>query len=67
MNVLEKVTGLRVRMAQEGARKYFAGLLRVVDNTVQIHADFAPHVRSPFPRVKCLFRFPKNRKTDWNV
>ena len=45
MNVLEKATGLPVRMAQEGERKYFAGLLRVVDNTVQIHADFAPHVR----------------------
>ena len=33
INVLEKATGLPVRMAQEGERKYFAGLLRVVDNT----------------------------------
>ena len=47
MDVLEKATGLPVRIAQESERKYFAGLLRFVDNTVQIHADFAPHVRSP--------------------
>lgn len=32
-NVLEKAPGLPVRMAQEGERKYFAGLLRVGDNT----------------------------------
>lgn len=33
MNVLEKAPGLPVRMAQEGEPKYFAGLLRAVDNT----------------------------------
>lgn len=36
MDVLEKATGLPVRMAQESERRYFAGLLRVVDNTAQI-------------------------------
>ena len=52
INVLTQATGFPVRMAQEGEREYFAGLLRVVDNTVQIHADFAPHVRSPLVRSK---------------
>ena len=47
MTVLNKASDLPVRMAQEGDRKYFAGNLRVVDNTVSIHADFAPHVRNP--------------------
>lgn len=47
MSVLNKTTGLPVRMAQEAGLDYFAGLLRVVDNTVQIHADYAPHVRPP--------------------
>ena len=44
MNILRQATGLQVRMASEGERQYFAGILRVVDNTVSIHADFAPHV-----------------------
>lgn len=44
MSVLRHTTGLPVRLAREDEREYFAGLLRVVDNTVQIHADFAPNV-----------------------
>ncbi len=44
MTILRKVTGLQVRMASEGERQYFDGNLRVVDNNVSIHADFAPHV-----------------------
>ena len=44
MTVLNKVTGLPVRMTSEGDRQYFAGNLRVVDNNISINADFAPKV-----------------------
>lgn len=47
MTVLNEASGLPVRMAKEGEREYFAGNLRVVDNNINIHADFAPHVRNP--------------------
>jgi hypothetical protein len=42
--ILQETTGLEIRVAQEGERKYFAGLLRVVDNYIQIHPDYAPYV-----------------------
>lgn len=48
MTVLKEASGLSVRMTKEGERKYFAGNLRVVDNNISIHADFAPHVREPY-------------------
>ena len=41
-SILQEKTGLPVRMAKEGDREYFAGLVRVVDNTIQIHADYGP-------------------------
>ena len=44
MDALREATRLPVRMAKEEDREYFAGLLRVMDNAVQCHADFAPHV-----------------------
>ena len=55
MDALRETTGLPVRLAKEEDREYFAGLLRVMDNAVQCHADFAPHVCAspvlspPFP------------------
>lgn len=42
-DMLEKTTGLKTRIAQEGNLKYFAGLLRAVDNYIQIHPDYAPY------------------------
>ena len=50
MDALREATRLPVRMAKEEDREYFAGLLRVMDNAVQCHADFAPHV-CPSPLV----------------
>ena len=42
--LLERTTGLKTRIAREGQLSYFAGLLRVVDNYIQIHPDYAPYV-----------------------
>jgi hypothetical protein len=47
--LLAQTSGLPVRTAMEGEREYFAGLLRTVNSTALIHADFAPYVRSPNP------------------
>ncbi len=44
--VLQDATGLETRVAREGDRDYFAGLLRVVNNYIQIHSDYAPYVRN---------------------
>lgn len=44
--VLTEVTGLPVRVAMEGGRDYFAGMLRAMDHGVQIHADYGPYVSS---------------------
>ncbi|KAE9963087.1 hypothetical protein BLS_009702 [Venturia inaequalis] len=41
--MLHEKSGLRVRIAREGTRDYFAGLLRAVDNAIQIHPDYAPY------------------------
>ncbi|KAF9882703.1 hypothetical protein FE257_005511 [Aspergillus nanangensis] len=41
---LECASGLPVRVAREDEEKeYFAGLLRVINGSAQIHADFGPH------------------------
>ncbi|KAG8161537.1 hypothetical protein KVR01_008524 [Diaporthe batatas] len=39
---LRKATGLPVRLATEGDREYFAGVVRALDSGIQIHADYAP-------------------------
>ncbi|EKG14423.1 hypothetical protein MPH_08412 [Macrophomina phaseolina MS6] len=41
--ILQQASGLPVRLACEGEKEYFAGLLRVVDEGIQIHADYAPY------------------------
>jgi hypothetical protein len=41
--LVAEVSGLPVRIAQEGDRKYFAGLLRMINSSALIHADFAPY------------------------
>jgi hypothetical protein len=43
-----------VRIAQEGDRKYFAGMLRMINSSALIHADFAPYVS-----CSSIFIFPK--------
>lgn len=43
-NTLERVIGLPVRIAQEGDREYFAGLLRLINRSALLHADFGPYV-----------------------
>lgn len=43
---LQEITGLETRIALEGDKKYFCGLLRVVDNYIQIHPDFGQYVSS---------------------
>ena len=42
--LLQKTTGLTTRIAREGDQEYFAGLLRAVDNYIQIHPDYGPYV-----------------------
>jgi hypothetical protein len=42
--ILQQTTGLETRIAHEGDKKYFAGLLRVVDKYIQIHADYGLYV-----------------------
>lgn len=42
---LGKATGMQVRLATEGDREYFAGVIRALDSGIQIHADYAPFVR----------------------
>ena len=60
MTVLNKASGHPVRMAQEDEGAYFAGNLRIVDNTANTHADFAPHVRKPLIQpISAWFRGPK--------
>ncbi|KAI1342747.1 hypothetical protein F5Y15DRAFT_428705 [Xylariaceae sp. FL0016] len=41
--ILEKVAGIPVRIATEGDRRYFAGLLRVINSSALIHSDYAPY------------------------
>ncbi|KAF2018302.1 hypothetical protein BU24DRAFT_345926 [Aaosphaeria arxii CBS 175.79] len=40
---LQEIMGLETRIALEGDKKYFCGLLRVVDNYIQIHPDFGQY------------------------
>lgn len=42
---LRNATGMPVRLAVEGEREYFAGVVRALDSGIQIHADYAPFVR----------------------
>lgn len=42
---LRKATGMPVRLATEGDKEYFAGVVRALDSGIQIHADYAPFVR----------------------
>ncbi|KAI3317694.1 hypothetical protein HD806DRAFT_514017 [Xylariaceae sp. AK1471] len=41
--LLQEATGLETRVAREGDRTYFAGLLRAVNDYIQIHSDYAPY------------------------
>jgi hypothetical protein len=42
---LQSVSGMAVRVANEGDREYFAGVLRAVDRGIGVHADCAIYVR----------------------
>ena len=42
--LVAEASGLPVRVAQEGDREYFAGLLRMINSSALIHADYAPYV-----------------------
>ncbi|KAI0521400.1 hypothetical protein F5B22DRAFT_634765 [Xylaria bambusicola] len=41
--LLQEATGLETRVAHEGDRSYFAGLIRAVNDYIQIHSDYAPY------------------------
>ncbi|EMR71343.1 putative signal transduction protein [Eutypa lata UCREL1] len=41
--VLQEATGIETRVAREDGRPYFAGMLRVVSNYIQIHSDYGPY------------------------
>ena len=43
-DALQRMSGPEVKIAREDDQEYFAGLLRVVDKSIQIHADYAPYV-----------------------
>lgn len=43
-DALCQATGMTVRLAKEGDREYFAGVVRAIDSGIQIHADHAPYV-----------------------
>lgn len=45
MDKLRETTGMNVRLAREGEKEYFAGVLRAVDKGIDVHADYAPYVR----------------------
>jgi len=40
---LSTACDLPVRLAREGEQEYFAGLLRLINSTALIHADFGPY------------------------
>lgn len=62
-DLVEQTTGLCTRIAREGERNYFAGNLRVVDNSVQIHADYGPYVG--FSLLKSIFMLNHTSSIGW--
>ncbi len=42
--LLQQYTDLPVRIAREGDREYFAGLLRLINKSALLHADFGKYV-----------------------
>ena len=48
-DTLQKLTGIPVRIAREGSKEYFAGLLRLINSSALIHADYGPYVRVSLP------------------
>lgn len=42
--LLQHSTGLPVRIAQEGDQEYFAGLVRLIDRSALLHADYGVYV-----------------------
>ncbi|KUJ21136.1 uncharacterized protein LY89DRAFT_778752 [Mollisia scopiformis] len=43
LTTLQQTTGMPTRIAREGDKEYFAGLMRTVDTGIQVHADYAPY------------------------
>ena len=41
--ILQKTANMPVRLATEGDKEYFAGVLRAIDRGIGVHADFAPY------------------------
>lgn len=63
-DVLHETSGLPVRLARQGDKEYFAGILRVVEgNFIAPHADFGPFVCPPPPFFP-LFPTPTSPKDD---
>ncbi|GAD98458.1 hypothetical protein SNOG_14103 [Paecilomyces variotii No. 5] len=42
-DVLQRATGLPVRIAREDDREYFAGLIRLINKSALLHADYGPY------------------------
>lgn len=43
---LQSMTDMKVQIASESEKEYFAGILRAVDRGIGVHADYAPYVSS---------------------
>lgn len=65
-DALQKVTEIPVRVAREGSKEYFAGLLRLINNSALIHADYAPYVSVLFPSsiIRVMPPFPLSEKAS---
>lgn len=49
---LQQTTNMRVQLATEEDKEYFAGILRAVDRGIGVHADYAPYVRPPLGSLR---------------
>lgn len=58
---LKQATNMPVRLAREGDREYFAGILRAVERGINIHADYAPYEAAGWSIDKIVSQL------TWNV
>lgn len=61
---LQTVMGISVGVAREGGKEYFAGLLRLINSSALLHADYGPYVRlTPFAsNIQAIMPCPFPRK-----
>ncbi|KAK2038822.1 hypothetical protein LZ31DRAFT_477883 [Colletotrichum somersetense] len=61
MDKLRSVTDMEVRLASEGNKEYFAGILRAVDRGIGVHADYAPYEAAGWKIGDCV------AQVTWNI